>query len=360
MGMSTRKEKKPGSLNTNGILGTIARNAFRTRIERLILFVTNRCPLDCAHCFVDKTDRGEDELTVGEAAAIAGTVGPLTWLDIGGGEPFLRDDLVELCRQFRTTETDIPTSGWLVDRTLAAAREFAESVPGRAGVSVSLDGFRETHDRLRQSGSFDRAMETLEGLQRIPGLRVSVISTVSRANWEELPEFVRSMRGQGLAGHNINIMRGKPADPDLGLPDEAQLRTFRSELLKALGPAGYAWQGMFSRLVSRLHYRYVERKWDIALKVLATREQVVPCLAGKADLVVYANGDVAPCELLPAAGNIRDEPLDSILAGQQWLSALEAIRAKQCFCTHECNMLDSTLLNLRTFARVMLSPGERR
>jgi len=47
----------------------------------------------------------------------------ISWLDIGGCEPFLRDDLVDLCRQFQAAETDVPTGGWLVDKTLDTARE---------------------------------------------------------------------------------------------------------------------------------------------------------------------------------------------------------------------------------------------
>ena len=338
-----------------GILRAAIRNALSPRIERLILHVTTRCPLDCAHCFVDKTAPSDNELTVSEAQAIARTVNPLTWLDIGGGEPFLRDDLLEICLPFDTVETGIPTNGWLVEKTLAMAGTLHRALGERLTIAVSVDGFRQTHDRLRGTGSFDRAMETLEGLLGIDGLRVSALSTVSKLNYQELPDLAERLRDMGLFSHGVNILRGSPADPDLALPDPEAMEAFGRRLMRAIDPRDYKWSGPAGWLISRLHHRYVRKRMALALRTLARREQLLPCLAGRVDLVICANGDVAPCELRPTVGNIRSAPLKAILSGPAMASALGQIRAKECYCTHECNMLDSTLLNPRGFLQVMLT-----
>ena len=77
----------------------IVREAVRSRINpqinHLILHITNLCNFRCNHCFVDFQESPID-LTLDEIRSIAEDVPPLIWLDIGGGEPFLRRDIHEI------------------------------------------------------------------------------------------------------------------------------------------------------------------------------------------------------------------------------------------------------------------------
>ncbi|MCE5278625.1 MAG: radical SAM protein [Planctomycetaceae bacterium] len=335
------------------LIGSLLRNAFRSRIERLILYVTTRCPLNCRHCFVDKTSPIDRELTVDEARSIAATLNPLTWLDIGGGEPFLREDIEEICSHFKAVEISIPTNGWFVEQTLESARRLHRSLGDRLSIAVSLDGFGPTHDRLRGQGSFERAMKTLEGLQGINGLRVSVISTVSQINYRELPDLVALLRQKGLFSHGINILRGQTADEELRLPERTDLEWFLGTISETMTAKDYRWKGPLGPLFSRLHNRYVRRKWSVVLATLESRRQIIPCRAGRNDLVIYANGDVAPCEMRPAVGNIRRQSLTGILSGPEMATALAGICGGECSCTHECNLLDSTLFSTRSFVHMI-------
>ena len=87
----------------------------------------------------------------------------------------------------------------------------------------------------------------------------------------------------------------------------------------------------------------------MAFRTLKEKKQIIPCLAVQRHLVIFSNGDVSPCELLPPVGNIKQKSLQEILKGQLLKQSVEKIRAGSCYCTHECNMLDSILLNPRYY-----------
>lgn len=331
----------------------MTRNTFFPRIERLILHVTKRCPLRCSHCFVDKDDTMDDEISVSEVAMIAKQLNPIMWLGIGGGEPFLRDDIVELCQYFDAVQIGIPTSGWFIDQTIKKAIELCKNKKKSLIINVSMDGFSYTHDRLRKYGSYDRAMETFKGLKRIKDLRVSITSTLSKLNYEELPDFIQYMQEYKPFSHNVNIMRGKPTDPRLSLPDLQEITGFVDRFLKTIEPGDYRWKGTLGSMLSQIHFHYIRGKWEVALQILEQNKQILPCLAGRAHIVIYSNGDVAPCEILPICGNIRDKSLDIIRQSETFRNSIESIRRKQCYCTHECNMLDNVLLSPKSFYKVM-------
>jgi MoaA/NifB/PqqE/SkfB family radical SAM enzyme len=339
---------------TSKILWNINRNIFFPRVERLILHVTRRCPLNCSHCFVNKNNEKHQEITLSQIKKIAGNLNPLMWLDIGGGEPFLRDDLYEICSQFSAVQIGIPTSGWFIDKTINISRRLFQTFGEGVLINVSIDGFKETHDKIRTNGSYERAIETLKGLLGITGLRVAIISTLSQTNIDELPEFIKYMKQYNVFSHNVNIMRGKPSDENMILPDVEKLRQFSKQLFTIIDSDNYKWKGLSGAAMSKFNIRYVKKKWDIALDILEQKRQVIPCLAGISHIVVHSNGDVSPCELLPSVGNINNDSFKSIINSDDINKAVKSIKNKECFCTHECNMLDNVLLNLNTFCKVIV------
>jgi hypothetical protein len=59
----------------------------------LNFLVTNRCTLQCRHCFNWQTPAAGPELTLEEIERISAGLGPLAFLILAGGEPFLRKDV---------------------------------------------------------------------------------------------------------------------------------------------------------------------------------------------------------------------------------------------------------------------------
>jgi len=270
-------------------------------------------------------------------------------LDIGGGEPCLRKDLVEVVGLFRAREISIPTNGWFPDRITRVAEAIHERTQGRLIVTVSLDGFEETHDEMRMKGSFKKAHETIRRLREIQGLRVKVNTVLCERNCREILDFMRYVRDLGVDYQSLLLLRGNPINPLYKLPPLDTMRKIGEQLPEILEGYEFGRKGLFRSILRN----YQAVKWETQMRTLEEETQVVPCLGGQIHLVVYANGEVAPCEILPSVGSIRKTPLKEILASREWAQVVAGIRRKDCNCTHDCNQQENILFEPRTYPKLL-------
>ena len=113
------------------------------------------------------------------------------------------------------------------------------------------------------------------------------------------------------------------------------------EIFSILETYNYGKNAISSRILRNYH----RHLWNISLKTIEEKTQVIPCLAGKAHLVVMGDGSVSSCEMLPSVGNIKAQTLDQIKAGKAFKEQREWIGNKRCHCTHNCAMFDSIFFN---------------
>ncbi len=330
------------------VLGDVIRYRIRPSIRHLILHVTNVCNMRCQHCFVNFEEKPND-LTFPEIETVARDVNDLIWLDIGGGEPCLRKDLVEVVALFRAREISIPTNGWFPDRITRVAAAIHERTQGRLIVTVSLDGFEETHDEMRMKGSFRKAHETITRLREISGLRVKINTVLCERNAGQVLDFMRYVRDLGVDYQSLLLLRGDPINPLYKLPPMATLRKIGEQLPAILEGYEFGREGFFRSVLRS----YQAVKWETQLRTLEEKTQIVPCLGGQIHLVVYANGEVAPCEILPSVGTIRKTPLQEILKSREWADTVAGIRRKECHCTHDCNQQENILFEPRTYPKLL-------
>jgi len=143
------------------------------RPYKLNFAVTYRCQSRCILCNIWKTNPG-NELTLEEISMFARKNGFFKWIELTGGEPFLRDDLVEIVKAFRDSckglyLVTLPTN------SLCSLERIGRMVSGmldlripRLVITVSLDGYRELHDRLRGIPSnFDKAIGVFKLLREL-------------------------------------------------------------------------------------------------------------------------------------------------------------------------------------------------
>lgn len=158
--------------------------------------VTYRCNFHCAFCQYWRDPMGTlPEQTVEDferGARKLAQMGTLL-ISMAGGEPFLRDDIVEVVRAVaRWHMPFITTNGTLSDENLPE-RLFAA---GLWGVSVSIDYANpQRHDRSRgHQGAFAQALRTIEifsQARRYPWQRVNLMAVLLDDNLDQVEELIR-------------------------------------------------------------------------------------------------------------------------------------------------------------------------
>ena len=120
---------------------------------------TRRCNLHCKHCGSPSEEvRVDNELTTEEVLGAFNQIAEdfdmakFRHINITGGEPFVRKDLVYILQQLSQKpfyrNIDIQTNSLVLGRKPELLREIKNY--GVTGIGVSIDGFRETHEDFRR------------------------------------------------------------------------------------------------------------------------------------------------------------------------------------------------------------------
>ncbi|WP_432735631.1 12,18-didecarboxysiroheme deacetylase [Maridesulfovibrio sp. FT414] len=157
--------------------------------------MTRRCNLKCVHCYAKAVDpEGKDEISTAQAKGIIDDLAAFgaPVMLFSGGEPLVRQDLVELAK-YATSKgmrAVISTNGTLI--TKEKARELKDV--GLSYVGISLDGTEETHDKFRGiPGSYKKALQGVENC-KAEGLKVGLRFTINKRNWTEVPSIFQVLR----------------------------------------------------------------------------------------------------------------------------------------------------------------------
>ena len=154
---------------------------------KLNLCLTYWCQYRCKTCNIWKR-KPTDELTTDEVRALVRENPNVTWVDLTGGEIFLRPDIDEVFDAVisgwrRLAILHFPTNGFLTDRIVRSVEQIAGRGPARTIVTVSLDGDERINDEIRGvNGGFHRQIATFNALRRIPNVEVVFGVTLSSHN----------------------------------------------------------------------------------------------------------------------------------------------------------------------------------
>jgi MoaA/NifB/PqqE/SkfB family radical SAM enzyme len=175
-------------------------------LRSIDLYITARCNLKCATCFL-----GDDYFT-GHLMSTADALAILQWArrlevdDVAllGGEPTLHSDLESIiggARGIGYTKVRLVTNGG------KRAQSYIESSCHLPDVVyLSLDGARnESHDAVRGRGSFAEALRTAE-LTKRRSIDLVVTFTVTRQVAAETPDVIAVAEALGAMRLNIHWM----------------------------------------------------------------------------------------------------------------------------------------------------------
>lgn len=303
----------------------------------LILFINSICNQKCEHCFYWRNLNRKDDLTTEEMFALSRSLGRVENLNLSGGEPFLRPEFSEICRQFirhnGVRQIYVPTNGYFTERTIRQVRGTLEEPALDLFVAeISLDGMPEFHDRFRGSpNAFEKAMQTYDALAQLqrtdPRVRIHAISTATHTNLDEIRRLTAHLyeRCPRMDHHNLAMIRGDRKNPTLQGPALAGYESLYRYVRSLWAPREH---GRYGAIVEPMLQR-------AKVRTAAAGEQVVPCRAGVLTAVVYSNGDVSVCETHAPLGNLRERSFSEIWSSPEAKALRQSIENKECYCTNE-------------------------
>ena len=180
--------------------------------RRLSVELANICNLHCSYCF-----RADENLYSAHAEFFpvdllrrviseARTVANVTHINFTGGEPTLHPQFAETMATIAAADLTVSfvSNGWHFDRVWPAIQANRAAL---SHVAFSLDGvIRETHDRWRGQGSFDRLVRAFSRcyMSNLPfGMKI-VIRRDLADQLEQIAIFAARMGAASL--HFVHVM----------------------------------------------------------------------------------------------------------------------------------------------------------
>jgi mycofactocin radical SAM maturase len=187
--------------------------------------VTYACNLSCVHCLSDSGGKRSSELTTEQARKVIDAMSDnkVFQFSIGGGEPFVREDFLDLMdyAHEKGIVTCISTNGTMIDDEIAHRLDQK-----LVYMQVSLDGATpESNDTIRGTGSFRRALKGLECLKN-RDIEVSINTVLTRLSFPELDAIAHLAADLGA---KFRVSRFRPSGR--GKQSWANLNVSRKQLL---------------------------------------------------------------------------------------------------------------------------------
>ena len=271
---------------------------------QVLVQVTNRCNMRCSFCdFWPNGVAPSQELTVDDYRKLSADLARVgTFLvSIEGGEPFVRPDILDIARAFG--ERHVPvlyTNGWHMDRD--KARALFDGGVAHVGVSIDYPD-PDRHDAKRGlKGAWSRAVAAVETLRDVAPnpMRVHVMSVLMRSNQHDLAALMELSSRLGV-GHNVTLISTKGFRRGENVVDQ---------------PPDTAIAATLTDLWERYPHMRCFREYLELTETFLSGLTMPTCRAGAQSFNIDHLGNVAPCieKIDRVMGNVRQEPLDRILA----------------------------------------------
>jgi Fe-coproporphyrin III synthase len=306
--------------------------------------VANSCNGRCTTCNIWKSDPAPDpplDQITDFFKDNRETLKDLRFIQLTGGEAFLRDDLPEIAEAVHSVAPKcmmwIPTNGLLPEKIHLTTKEIMRRInKPLVGVTISLDGEGDIHDKQRGiDGSYKKAMQTLQLLSELKTnfntLQLSTGFTLTTQNYMHAPLVQRisyrheadfSIRPVNVSEHYYQNV-GQNANFD---PEEVW------KIVRFIAQLARSEKGMTNSLTMVAYLRGVRE--------FISSGRTLPCSAGKESVFIDGFGDVFPCIVMNhKLGNAYETPLKEILASDETRNACEVIDELKCpTCWLECEV----------------------
>lgn len=277
----------------------------------------------------------------------------LRFINITGGEPFIRRDIEDIIKAVRrkTSRIVISNNGFFTDRIVKLCEKYPD-----LGVRISTEGLQKTNDMIRRiPDGFDKTLRTLLTLRRMGIKDIGFGMTVQDMNCKDLLPLYELSDALGYEfatatlhnSHYFHKADNEIKDKDMVCNEFSKLIT---ELLK-------------SRSVKKWYRAYFNYG---LMNYIYGQKRFLPCEMGTESCFVDPSGDVLACNGMDekiSMGNIREKSFEEIWNSPEADKVRNIVKScnKQCWMVGNAApvmqkyLLEPTLWVLKNRIRVMLN-----
>ncbi len=288
------------------------------------IIVTYRCNAKCNMCDVwHYPTKPSEEIGLDVIKKLP----EMFFVNVTGGEPFVRQDLPEIVSELRmkAKRIVISTNGYFTDRIIELCKKFPD-----LGIRISIEGSPESNDRVRGiPDGYRWTQETLRKLQGIGMKDIGFAMTVQDMNYKDLVwlyEMAKKLDYEFATAtlHNSHYFHKF----DNKIENKEAVITEFERLIKEL-------------LRSRKIKEWFRAYFNFGLiNYIKGNSRLLPCEMGKDGFFLDPWGDVLACngmdEKMPM-GNLKEQSWDEIWNSKQAQEVRQAVKD----CRKNCWMIGS-------------------
>ena len=322
-----------------------------SNISEASLYITNKCNSDCIYCGKNSLSKDKD-LSKKEIISLLNELKYMGTkrINILGGEPFVRKDIWEIIEYIgsRGFFLSVVSNGLSVinfDRNKINILKKNVNL-----LDISFDSpVKRTEDYIRGvNGDYEKTLSGIESLTK-NGIPVRVTTVISKYNFKDIPELIRLIARKGCKSINLQpvcpvkiFSKSNSKDGSYFLESDDLNDLKKSILLSKKVAKSLNLKNSLSLTEMWIYSYFINEKgWYRNL----IRD--FKCIVPYRNIIIYPNGDIAPCLLSPLFGNIRNSSLRNeikkIKSFKQSIKKQLPSYCDNCFCYFTLNMIFSIL-----------------
>ena len=297
------------------------------------LAMTEACPMRCVHCDLWKTKNQHLELDTKQWISVVDQLNswlPHRHLHFTGGEPFLREDFLEVVGH-AVNQCGFVVSANTSGVMLRESHLEAVAAAGFNGLIFSLDGMEERNGEIRGNPTvFARNLRHMEWLRH--RMFITIATVILKQNLDQLSDLVRLAVHVGAAGIGF-----QPLFQNFGAsPAEEWFNT--SSIWPEADKAGRAIDEIIQLKEEGYPVLNTVSHLNLMKEYFASPVHLPQyhCLVGETNLAVSPYGEVRLCYQMAPIGNVKDTTLENLWNGHE----ASQRRATIDGCTRSCSIMN--------------------
>ncbi len=303
---------------------------------KILLNLTDLCNSRCNYCEIWKI-KPKNEINIDHIQKMLKSLNKnLIWLSLSGGEVTLVKyyyELIDLavkeCKNLRILA--FTTNALAVNRAFEYAM-YAKSKGLDVLITISLDGDKSVHDKLRGvKGNFLKC-EQLYNKLKSSGISVNYGITVSDLNLNFIKEKYKNFKDKIRAVtfvHSEGIYNKKSEMDDKNLIDGLNIIN-KNYIIKNI-----------QEIIEKIHI-----KLSISFLKKRRGSNIIPCEVLNTSAHIMPNGDIKPCMFMKSLGNIKSQNFSEVFNSEETNTVRKKIKNNECpKCWMNCYSPHSIMQN---------------